>query len=85
LNRFAGARMQTRIDNPDLAALGLTRPQSSIAVTAGPTRAHVEFGGPASEGFVNARDTVRNVVFTVESALADELKKKPEDFRKKDQ
>ena len=32
-----------------------------------------------------ARDPRRNLVFTVESALADELKKAPADFQKKDQ
>jgi hypothetical protein len=85
ISRLASARMQSIVDAPDAVDTGLAKPSASVAVTAGPTRAHLEIGGPAGEGRVYARDTVRNLVFVVESALADELKKKPEDFRKKDQ
>ena len=85
IGRLATARMQSMVDASESADTGLAKPAASVAVTAGPTRAHLEIGGPAGEGRVYARDTVRNLVFTVEAALADELKKKPEDFRKKDQ
>ena len=85
IGRLASARMQSIVDAPDDAKTGLARPVASVALTAGPTRAVLDIGGAASEGIVYARDSVRNLVFTIESALADELKKKPEDFRKKDQ
>jgi len=40
--------------------------------------------GAAAEGTVYAKDLSRPMVFTVEKALADELKKSPDDFRIKD-
>ena len=83
--RLATARMASIVDAPDPAKTGLAKPVSTVSITAGPTRAQLEIGGAADEGRVYARDAARNIVFTIESALADELKKKPEDFRKKDQ
>jgi hypothetical protein len=85
VGRLATARMQSIVDPAASVDTGLAKPVASVAVTAGPTRAQLEIGGDAGEGRVYARDAGRNLVFTVESALADELKKKPEDFRKKDQ
>lgn len=85
ISRLSAARMQSIVEKPDVATMGLAKPAASVAITAGPTRAVLEIGGPAGEGSVYARDTVRDLVFTVESSLADELKKKPEDFRKKEQ
>lgn len=85
LGRLSTARMQSVVEAPDPKKTGLARPTASVALTAGPTRAVLEIGGPAEEGSVYARDPARGVVFTIDSSLADELKKKPEDFRKKDQ
>lgn len=85
IGRLSTARMQSLVDAPEAVDTGLAKPVASVALTAGPTRAVLDIGGPAGEGSVYARDSVRNIVFTVESALADELKKKPDDFRKKDQ
>lgn len=85
LNTLMGARMQSIVDTPNPASMGLTRPAASVAIAAGPTRAVLEVGGPAADGTVYARDTVRDLVFTVESSVADQLKKTADDFRKKDQ
>jgi hypothetical protein len=85
VSRLSAARMGSIVESPDLNKIGLTKPSASVAVTAGPTRAVLEIGGPADDQNVYARDPQRGMVFTVESALATELKKKPEDFRKKDQ
>lgn len=85
IGRLSAARMQSLVESPDAAATGLAKPAASVALTAGPTRAVLDIGGPAGEGSVYARDSVRNLVFTVEASLADELKKKPDDFRKKSQ
>ena len=85
ISRLSSARMQSIVDSPDAAKMGLAKPAATVAVTAGPTRAVLEIGGPAGEGSVYARDPARNLVFTVESSLADELTKKPEEFRKQDQ
>lgn len=85
LSRLSSARVQTFVDASATADTGLAKPSASVAITAGPTQAMLEIGGPAGEGSVYARDSSRNIVFTIESALADELKKKPEEFRKKEQ
>jgi hypothetical protein len=44
----------------------------------------VQVGSAADEGTVYARDAARSMVFTVETAFADELKKNAIDFRRKD-
>lgn len=85
ISRLSAARMQSILDTPDIAATGLAKPSAAVTVTAGPQQARLEVGGPAGEGSVHARDPQRGLVFTIESALADELKKKAEDFRKKEQ
>jgi len=85
LGRLSTARMQKIVDSPDPGTTGLAKPTASVAVTAGPTRAMLEIGAAAEEGSVYARDAVRGIVFTIDASLADELKKKPEDFRKKEQ
>ena len=51
---------------------------------AGSTRATLAIGGKADDTTVYARDLSRPIVFTVEKSLLDDLKKKPEDLRKKD-
>lgn len=85
VGRLATARMLSIVDAPEGVETGLAKPSASVAITAGPARAVLEVGGPAGEGSVYARDPGRNLVFTIDASLADELKKKPEDFRKKDQ
>lgn len=85
ISRLSAARMQSIVDAPDMGAMGLAKPAAAVTVTAGPQQARLEIGGPAGEGSLHARDAQRGIIFTVESALADELKKKAEDFRKKDQ
>ena len=85
LGRLSTARMQKVVDSPDPKTTGLAKPSASVALMAGPTRALLEIGGAAEEGSVYARDAVRDIVFTIDASLADELKKKPEDFRKKEQ
>ena len=85
VNALSTARMQSVIDAPDPAAMGLARPAVTASVTAGPTRAVLEIGGPAADGTLYARDAVRDLVFTVDASLADQLTKTPADLRRKDQ
>jgi hypothetical protein len=85
VNAVASARMQSIVETADAAAMGLNRPAVTVAITAGPTRAVLEIGGPSADGTLYARDTVRGLVFTVEAALAAELTKSADDLRKKDQ
>jgi len=55
-----------------------------VHVNAGSSQAGLAIGKSAGEGVVYAKDLSRPMVFTVEQALADELKKPADDFRVKD-
>jgi len=68
----------------DLAQYGLDKPAATVHVGAGSSQAGLAIGKTAGEGVVYARDLSRPLVFTVESALADELKKPADDYRVKD-
>ena len=85
VNALSSARMQSVVETPDPAVMGLARPAVTASVTAGPTRAVLEIGGPAADGTLYARDAVRGLVFTVDASLADQLSKTAADLRRKDQ
>jgi hypothetical protein len=71
----------------DAAALktyGLEKPAVTVHIGAGSSQAALALGSNAADGTVYARDLSRPMVFTVESALADELKKPADDLRIKD-
>ena len=53
-------------------------------MTSGSAQAGLALGKSAGDGVVYAKDLSRPMVFTVESALLDELKKPADDFRVKD-
>jgi hypothetical protein len=71
-------------DPKKLQEYGLDKPAVTIHVNAGSSQAGLAIGKSAGEGVVYARDLSRPMVFTVEAALADELKKPADDFRVKD-
>jgi len=71
----------------DAAALkdyGLDKPDITVHVGAGSSEAGLAIGKAAAEGTVYAKDLSRPMVFTVEKALVDDLKKSPDDLRVKD-
>ncbi len=68
----------------DLKKFGLESPVATATILLGSARATVAIGGPAGEDAVYARDLSRPAVMTVESALADDLKKGVDDYRRKD-
>jgi hypothetical protein len=68
----------------DLKTYGLDKPAASATLNLGSARATLELGGKADDATVYARDTSKPVVVTVESSLADELKKGADDYRRKD-
>jgi len=67
-----------------LKEYGLDKPAAVVHVTAGSARADLAIGKSAGDGVVYAKDLSRPMVFTVESALFDELKKPADDLRLKD-
>ena len=67
-----------------LEPYGLEKPEATIALSSGSSRATLAIGGKADEGNVYAKDGARPLVFTVEATLLDELKKPADDLRNKD-
>ena len=67
-----------------LKEYGLDQPAATVHVMAGSAEAGLAIGKSAGEGVVYARDLSRPIVFTIESSLADDLKKPVDDFRVKD-
>ena len=67
-----------------LKEFGLDKPAATVRVTSGSATAGLAIGKSAGEGVVYARDLSRPMVFTVESTLADDLKKPADDLRLKD-
>jgi hypothetical protein len=71
-------------DPKGLKEYGLDKPAATIRVASGSSQAGLAIGKSAGEGVVYARDLSRPMVFTVESTLADDLKKPADDYRVKD-
>jgi hypothetical protein len=74
-------------ENADANALkeyGLDKPAATVRVLSGSAQAGLSLGKSAGEGVVYAKDLSRPMVFTIESALADELKKPADELRLKD-
>jgi hypothetical protein len=67
-----------------LKEYGLDKPVATVHVNTGSAQAGLAIGKSAGDGVVYAKDLSRPMVFTVESALADELKKPADDLRLKD-
>jgi hypothetical protein len=67
-----------------LKEFGLDKPAATVRVASGSATAGLAIGKTAGEGVVYARDLSRPMVFTVESTLADDLKKPADDVRLKD-
>jgi len=71
-------------DGGDLKEYGLDTPAITVHLTSGSAQAGLLIGKSAGEGVVYAKDLSRPMIFTIESAIADELKKPADDFRIKD-
>jgi hypothetical protein len=68
----------------DFVQYGLDKPQATVTIGSGSSQATLAVGKSSGEGAVFARDLSKPVVVTIESALVDELKKAPADYRQKD-
>ncbi len=87
VGRLSQSRMKSVVVSDagsDLKKYGLDKPELVATVGAGSTRATLAIGGKADDTSLYARDLSRPIIFTVEKSLLDDLKKKPEDLRKKD-
>jgi hypothetical protein len=84
--KLTGAQMQS-LSAPEatqLAKYGLDKPVHTVTVGTGSSRATLHVGSKADESRTYARDLSRPLVFTIETTLADELKKPLADYRRKD-
>jgi hypothetical protein len=68
----------------DVKKYGLDKPSATVNLHLGSARASLLLGGKADDGSVYARDASKPDVFTIESSLADDLKKGADDYRRKD-
>ena len=68
----------------DLKKFGLDKPEATVDIGAGSSRATLIVGGKATDTTVYARDASKPAVVTVESSLLDDLKKSADDYRRKD-
>ena len=88
LGQLQSAQMTALKDRPedlkDVKQYGLDRPQVVATLGMGATSTKLEIGGAAETAAVWARDPSRAAVFSLSSNVADELKKKPDDLRRKE-
>jgi len=74
----------TATDAADLKQYGLAEPTATITLAAGSSTASLAIGKKAGDGVVYAKDASRPLVFTIDSAVSDEMVKPVDDFRQKD-
>ena len=85
VSRFAGLQMRSVVENEaEAKKAGLDKPAATVRLGTGSSQATLAIGGAAGDGAVYARDLSRPTLFTVESAVLDELKKDLSDYRQKD-
>jgi uncharacterized protein DUF4340 len=87
IGRLQSAQMKSVVAaSGDLKPYGLDKPEATVSVGAGSSRATLMIGKPSPDnnGMVYAKDASRPELFTVEGALADELKKPATEYRRKD-
>ncbi len=89
IGRLQSAQMKSMVADEaspaDLKKYGLDKPEATVNLNAGSSRATLLIGAKAPDGTtVYARDAARPAIVTIESALLDELKKGADDYRRKD-
>jgi hypothetical protein len=89
IGRLQSAQMKSMVADEaspaDLKKYGLDKPEATVNLNAGSSRATLLIGAKAPDGTtVYARDAARPAVVTIESTLLDELKKGADDYRRKD-
>jgi len=88
IGQLHSSQMATLKDSPedvkDIKKYGLDKPEVTATLGMGSARVVLELGSGAETGTYWARDTSKPIVFSINSSVADELKKKPFDFRRKE-
>jgi len=86
IGRLQSAQMKgiTAPEAADLKVYGLDKPDTTVTVGLGSSRATLVLGAKADGGMVYAKDESRPMVFTVESSLLDDVKKPADQLRRRD-
>jgi hypothetical protein len=88
IGRLMSAQMKSiASENPspaDLKKYGLDKPAATLSLGLGSATAALHIGGKSADGSMYAQDVSKPLVMTIDSALVDELKKGPDDYRRKD-
>jgi len=88
LGQLQSAQMAALKDRPedlkDLKQYGLDKPEMVATLGMGGSNVRLELGRAADAGSVWVRDPSRAAIFSINNGVADELKKKPQDFRRKE-
>lgn len=88
LGQLHSAQMAALKESPDdlkdMRKYGLDKPELTATLAMGPSRIRMELGAKADANTFWARDPARPAVFSVQNGLAEELRKKPFDLRRKE-
>jgi hypothetical protein len=88
IGQIHSAQMTALKDSPndlkDMKKFGLDKPEVSATLGSGNSRVTLQLGSKADTATLWARDPARPMVFSIGSGIADELRKTPFDFRKKE-
>ena len=84
VSRLGSLQMKAMAPGTDLKTFGLDTPAATVRIGAGSSQATLLIGKTAEEGTVYAKDASRPGVFTIESAIVDDLKKDAREYRQKD-
>jgi hypothetical protein len=84
VSRLGSLQMKSMAPAGDLKSYGLDAPAATVKVGSGSSQATLLIGKAGPEGTVYAKDASRPDVFTIESSIADELKKGAGEYRQKD-
>jgi hypothetical protein len=88
LGQLQSAQMTALKDRADdvknLKQYGLEKPEVIATLAGEGFTTRLELGGPADPGSVWVRDPSKPTVFSVNNGLAEELRKTPQDFRRKE-
>jgi hypothetical protein len=85
VSRVSSVQMKSLVpDANDLKKYGLDKPTVTVRLGSGSSQATLLIGGSAETGNAYAKDLSRPAVFTIETALLDDLKKDASEYRQKD-
>jgi len=85
VSRISSVQMKSIVpDATDLKKYGLDKPVTTVKLGSGSSQASLAIGNAAESGTVYAKALSRPAVFTIDSSLADDLKKDASEYRQKD-